>query len=154
MLRLPAHARVENPERRELSQNNRRYKFLSGVVAISERDLPAGVEILSRRQTLVLINAADAPAGAKTMEIVERQDNRSLGIFTGTLKAIAKATLESENVLTDCGCQVKERYPAIKSYLLLPSDASNTSELKDCLGQSGLFKRLDWEILEAPRLSR
>jgi hypothetical protein len=145
---------VDNPERALLQQNNRRYKFLSGVVAISERDLPVGVEVLSRRQTLVLVNAADVPAGVKTMEIVERQDNRSLGIFTGTLKAIARAPLESENVLTECNCQVKERYPAIKSYLLLPSETANPSELKDCLTQSGLFKRLDWEILEAPRLSR
>lgn len=89
------------------------------------------------------------------LPLVEREDNGLVGIFTGVLKAMGKSGLQNDGQFRSvCPCEINQAYPQLKSYLLETSDGQSHEELKTCLQGTGLFNRLEWEILDHPHTSR
>jgi len=144
-----------NVERPLLEQKSHRWRWLSGAVAVSSSDpRVAGIARLSERAGFWIIAEGDLPGGVEGLPLVEREDNGLVGIFTGVMKAMGKSGLqEASQFQTQCPCEVQESYPQLKSYLLKPH-GDNYSEFKDCLQGLGVFKKLEWEILDHPRTHR
>lgn len=158
---LPATIKLDRSEvshhreRPLLEQKSHRWRWLSGAVAVSSGDeRVAQIPRLSERAGFWIIAEGDLPAGVVGFPLLEREDNGLLGIFTGTMKAMGKGQLRSpDQFQTQCPCEIQESYAQLKSYLLKPKD-DNYSEFKDCLASTGLFKKLEWEILDRPRTIR
>ncbi len=146
--------RKEVQARSGFEQSGRRWRWLSGAVAIRAQDHLAHLPRLSERPGFWVIAATDLPAGVAGLPLVEREDNGLVGIFTGVLKAVGKASLQSSGQFQSvCPCEIEQAYPQIKSYLLATGQGQSHVELRTCLEGTGLFKRLDWEILDHPNSS-
>ena len=156
VLRVDRAKLTVNSGRPSLEQNGRRWRWMSGAVAVFAGDLRvAHLPRLSERPGFWIVASSDLPAGVVGLPLVEREDNGLLGIFTGILKAIGKSGLNDPGQFYSvCPCEIEESYPQLKSYLLRPSQGQEYQELSTCLQGTGLFKRLDWEILDHPRTSR
>lgn len=155
-IQLAPHLQSVDTTRAGMEQNGRKWRFVEGVRAVLADDPRlARVERLSQRAGFWIIAEADVPAGMESMGLVEREDNGLMGIFTGTLKAMGNKRLKgSGQFLSECPAQIEESYPQINSYLLRSADADGAHDLRDCLVSTGLFKRVEWEILDRPHLAR
>jgi hypothetical protein len=155
-LKIDRQAVFARDERPALEQSGRRWRWLDGAVAVPSGDpRVAHVTRLSERAGFWVIASGDLPAGMDGMPLVEREDNGLVGIFTGVLKAMGKSGLQDDGQFRSvCPCEVNQAYPQLKSYLLETSDGQSHEELKTCLQGTGLFKRLEWEILDHPHTSR
>jgi|GEM_PF-4562056 len=133
--------------------SGRRWRWLAGAVAVPAGDQRvAHLPRLSERPGFWVIASGDLPAGMEGFPLVEREDNGLIGIFTGVLKAVGKAGLQNEGQFQSaCPCEIQQSLPHIKSYLLEVSQGQTHEELRTCLKGTGLFKRLEWEILDHPQ---
>lgn len=156
VLRVDRGKLTVDSERAPLKQNGRRWRWMSGAVAVSAGDLRvAHLPRLSERPGFWIVAASDLPPTVIGLPLVEREDNGLLGIFTGVLKAIGKSELQNDGQFRSvCACEIEESYPHLKSYLLRPSHGQEHQELSTCLQSTGLFKRLSWEILDHPNTIR
>jgi hypothetical protein len=143
-------------DRPALEQSGRRWRWLDGAVAVPSDDpRVAHIPRLSERAGFWVIASGDLPSGMEGLPLVEREDNGLVGIFTGVLKAMGKPGLQDDGQFRSaCPCEINQAYPQLKSYLLEVSNGQSHEELKTCLQGTGLFKRLEWEILDHPHTSR
>ncbi len=155
-LKIDRQAVFPRDDRPMLVQSGRRWRWLDGAVAVPSDDpRVAHVPRLSERAGFWVIASGDLPAGMEGLPLVEREDNGLVGIFTGVLKAMGKAGLKDDGQFRSaCPCEVNQAYPQLKSYLIEVSDGQSHEELRTCLQGTGLFKRLEWEILDHPHTSR
>ncbi len=155
-LKIDRQSVFTREDRPLLVQSGRRWRWLDGAVAVPSDDARvAHVPRLSERAGFWVIASGDLPAGMEGLPLVEREDNGLVGIFTGVLKAMGKPGLQNDGQFRSaCPCEINQAYPQLKSYLLEVSAGQSHEELKTCLQGTGLFKRLEWEILDHPRTSR
>lgn len=136
--------------------NGHVWKWLSGVVAVKEeiaREREISFQTTARG--FALVSASEVPAEVESFSLVERADNGLVGVFTGVIVSQSKAPLENlDGLASSCGLSVVQSYPAINSYLFNNLDKSENEESITCLRETGLFKRLEWEILSGPRLAQ
>ncbi|MBY0517028.1 MAG: hypothetical protein K2P81_08980 [Bacteriovoracaceae bacterium] len=137
------------------SQNGRLWRWLDGAVAVDSNDSRVrDIPVISRRAGFVIIASGDLPRGVEGLQLVEREDNKLVGIFTGILKAQGSNQLsQSSQFSSQCPCEIKESYPSIRGYLIKSSE-ENHEELRTCLQSTGLFKKLEWEILSQARFAQ
>lgn len=155
VIRLDRQVLQVRSDREPLEVSGRRWRWMTGAVAVPAGDQRvAHVARISERPGFWVIASGDLPPGMEGLPLVEREDNGLLGIFTGVLKALGKPSLESSGQFQSvCPCEIQQSMPNIKSYLLEVSQAQSHEELRTCLKGTGLFKRLEWEILDHPNTS-
>lgn len=154
LIQLPRDVAFVN-ERAPIVQNEVEWKWLEGVVAIKKSALPPGVPVISQRPGFVVVASSDLPANVVSFPLVERTDNGVKGIFTGVIKAMGGASLESAGqFLSQCPVEMVESFPSIKSYLLKVHSQDELEESMSCLKGTGLFKHLEWEILSSPNVQQ
>lgn len=154
VIRLQRQA-LKSEARDPIEVSGHRWRWLTGAVAVPAGDpRVAHVARLSERPGFWVIASGDLPPGMEGLPLVEREDNGLLGIFTGVLKALGKSSLENSGQFQSvCPCEIQQSLPNIKSYLLEVSSGQSHEELRTCLMGTGLFKRLEWEILDHPNTS-
>lgn len=152
-IKLDRENRQVRRDREPVEVSGRRWRWLSGAVAVAAGDpRVAHVSRLSERPGFWVIATSDLPTGVEGFPLVEREDNGLVGIFTGVLKAVGKAGLQHEGQFQSvCPCEIQQSLPQIRSYLLEVPQGQNHEELRTCLKGTGLFKRLEWEILDHPQ---
>lgn len=154
MIQLPREVAFVN-ERAPIVQNEVEWKWLEGAVAVKKSALPPGVPVISQRPGFVIVASSDLPANVANFPLVERVDNGVKGIFTGVIKAMGGASLESAGqFLSQCPVEMVESFPSIKSYLLKVHSQDELEESMSCLKATGLFKHLEWEILSSPNVQQ
>ena len=156
--RLPS-SRSSRPLRERLDPSlpiqvgTKSYELHENLVALDRaRALELG---LRGQQTLggwVLVEASDAPA--ESFPVLKRLGTGELGVFRGVMKSLSHEILSENGPWTECPCRVLSASPEIKVYLLEINSEASPEELKQCLTETRLFSRLEWEILDQPRLSR
>lgn len=147
---------VHDSQRAPLKVAGHVWNWLSGVVAVVE-DVAReqGLIIMSSARGFAVVSASEVPAEVESFSLLERADNGLVGVLTGVIVAQSFEPLENpEGVANTCGVSLGQSYPAIKSYLFKKLDKFETEELITCLRETGLFKRLEWEILSGPRLAQ
>lgn len=132
-----------------IANGKRNWHFISGLsaVAINTPGIPTPLDVMSG---FAVINSGDVPAGVESYSLVKRDDNGLVGIFTGIIKAVGEKGATPGSFLTECPQgEIKESYPALKSYLLKAHN-SDEQEFFECLSLLRRFKLLEWEILDHP----
>ncbi|MFP5490082.1 MAG: hypothetical protein ACLGG0_01175 [Bacteriovoracia bacterium] len=154
MIQLPREVAFVN-EKTPIVQNEVEWKWLEGAVAVKKSALPPGVPVISQRPGFVIVASSELPANMVSFPLVERTDNGVKGIFTGVIKAMGGASLESAGqFLSQCPVEMVESFPSIKSYLLKVHSQDELEESMSCLKATGLFKHLEWEILVSPNVQQ
>ena len=137
MIQLPREVAFVN-ERAPILQNEVEWKWLEGAVAVKKSALPLGVLVIAQRPGFVIVASSDLPANVANFPLVERVDNGVKGIFTGVIKAMGGASLESAGqFLSQCPVEMVESFPSIKSYLLKVHSQDELEESMSCLKSTG-----------------
>lgn len=137
-----------------LTIGRKNYRLVEGKVALTSAQAKGlTVPIESQIGNWVIIDERDAPADKVSYPIVQREGSTLRGIFRGVIKAQSLAPLNPVDI-SHCPGSVLSSMPAIKIALIELSSPSSPEELKSCLIETRLFKRLEWEVLDQPRVNR
>lgn len=145
-----------DPQRPSLKASGHVWNWLSGMVAVPEElARERGLGIQSTARGFALVSASEVPPELESFPLLERADNGLVGVLTGVIVSQSFTPLENvDGLARSCGVVLAQSYPAIKSYLFKVLDKSETEDSITCLRETGLFKRLEWEILSGPRLAQ
>jgi len=139
-----------------LQMGSKSYKLNSELVAISlVRAKELGVTLHEKLGGWAIVSKADLVSPEKEVySVLEREGSGNLGVFRGVLRAQSLDILDSTISVQECGGSVLSAHPDIKIYLFQVSGEQNPEEFRQCLDETRLFSRLEWEILDQPRLAR
>lgn len=149
---IPLSQRLDS--QRPLKIGNKNYQILEGKLAITSAQAQRlNINSEARVGGWVIIDERDAPLDVVSYPLLQREGSATIGIFRGVIKAQSFNALMSSDI-SHCPGTVLSAMPAIKISLIELNSSSSPDELKSCLTETRLFSRLEWEILDQPRLAR
>ncbi|MCE3011623.1 MAG: hypothetical protein LW878_01030 [Proteobacteria bacterium] len=156
--RLPS-SRSSRPLRERLDPStpllvgSKSYELHESLVALDRaRALELGVRVQQTLGAWVLVDVSEA--SGEGLPVLKRSGGGELGVFRGVLKTLSQEILSENGPWSECPGRVLSAHPEIKVYLFELNSEASPEELKQCLIETRLFNRLEWEILDQPRLSR
>ena len=156
--RLPS-SRSSRPLRERLDPSTplivgrKSYKLHENLVALDRaRAQELGVRVQHSLGAWVLVDVSET--SGEGFPVLRRSGSGELGVFRGVLKTLSQKILSENGPWTECPGRVLSAHPEIKVYLFELNSEASPEELKQCLTEIRLFNRLEWEVLDQPRLFR
>ncbi len=131
----------------------RSYKLHESLVAMeAQKAIEQGIKIQQTLGAWALVDLSDAPP--ESYPVLRRSGSGELGVFRGVLKTMSLDILSENGAWSQCPGSLLSSNPEIKIYLFEANSELSPEEMRQCLDETRLFSRLEWEILDQPRLSR
>jgi hypothetical protein len=136
-----------------LKVGSKSYELHESFVALDRaRAQELGLRVSQTLGAWVLVDVSEA--SGEGLPVLKRSGSGELGVFRGVIKTLSQEILTEQGAWMGCPCRVLSANPEIKVYLFELNSEASPEELKQCLSETRLFNRLEWEILDQPRLSR
>ncbi len=153
--RIPSSGRADTFRDRmdpqiPLQVGRKRYELSDSLVAMDlAQAKKQGIEIHKILGAWALVNITEATL--PNFPVVKQVGSENLGVFRGVLKTMSLEILSENGPWSVCPGEILSAQPEIKVYLIQLKEYASPEELRQCLDETRLFSRLEWEIIDQPR---